>query len=296
MTDEDATFYDSVGLHRVKTPRLSTVYRHSGRDWQDAESVLFIHGSLASGRWWEPTMAAFEELMPNKYACYAPDLRSHGQAEALPVQGMESLAEDMLSVLDVIGVKQVHVVGWSLGGGVATQLALDNPQRCLSLTLVSSVAPFGIERGSLRGDPQLTAEAIRRGDLEAVTKFIRASNLREGRFPLDGSPPGNALLAYLVQSAMQVQNFPGDEPNGEGDYEAMYRFNVAERCAAFPHPVLAVHGDQDAVATNSYLAEAARPWSLDQYRRIIFQGTGHAPMVEQPRRFAVTLDEFFGQI
>ena len=292
----DDTFYDSLGLHRIKTPRLATVYRHSGRDWQDAESIFFIHGSLASGRWWEPALAAFEELMPNKYACYAPDLRSHGQADPLPVLGMESLSADMLSVMDAIGLKKAHLVGWSMGGGVAMQLALDHPNRCLSLTLVNSVSPYGIERGQLRGDPEALGQAIRRGELETVSKLIRASNLREGRFPLDNSPPGNALVAFLVQSAMQAQNYPGDTEHREGNHEAMYRFNLAARCASFPRPVLSIHGDQDIFASEEYFARAALPWPPDRYHEVIFEGASHSPMVEQPRRFVITLDDFFSRI
>jgi pimeloyl-ACP methyl ester carboxylesterase len=292
----DDTFYDSLGLHRIKTSRLSTVYRHSGRDWQDAESIFFIHGSLASGRWWEPALAAFEELMPNKYACYAPDLRSHGQADPLPVQGMESLSADMLSVMDAIGLKKAHLVGWSMGGGVATQLALDHPNRCLSLTLVSSVLPDGVERGQLRGDPEAMGQAIRRGELETVSKLIRASNLREGRFPLDNSPPGNALVSYLVQSAMQAQNYPGDTEHGEGNHEAMYRFNVTGRCATFPRPVLNIYGDHDIFASREDFARAGRFWPPDRYHEVIFEGASHSPMVEQPRRFVITLDDFFSRI
>lgn len=293
---QDNTFYDSLGLHRIKTSRLSTVYRHSGRDWQDAESIIFIHGSLSSGRWWEPTLAAFEELMPNKYACFAPDLRSHGQADPLPVQGMESFSSDVLSVMDTIGLKKAHIVGWSMGGGVAMQLALDHSDRCLSLTLVSSVAPYGIKRGQLRGDPEALGEAIRRGELETVAKLIQASNLREGRFPLDNSPPGRALVSFLVQSAMQAQNYPGDTEHGEGNHETMYRLQLADRCATFPRPVLSIHGDHDAVISNDYFAEASRPWPVERFQEIIFEGASHSPMVEQPRRFAITLDEFFSRI
>ncbi len=292
----DDTFYHSVGLHRITTPRLSTVYRHSGRDWLDAESVFLIHGSLSSGRWWESAMAAFEELMPNKYACYAPDLRSHGGADPRPVLGLESFADDVLAVMDSIGVKQAHIVGWSMGGGVATLLALDHPERCLSLTLVSSLSPVGMGRLTLPGNPDVMAQAIRRGEFETVAKLIRATNLREGRFPLDGSPPSNALFYYLLQSVMEVQNYPGDEQNGEGNNAAIYRYNVSARTSNLSVPVLSLHGDRDALAPNEYFAEARRYWPPYLFQEVIFEGSGHSPMIEQPRRFVITLDEFFAQV
>ncbi len=296
ITIWDDTFYDSVRVFPVKTPRLSTVYRHCGRDWQDAESIFFIHGSLSSGRWWEPAMAAFDELMPGKYACYAPDLRSHGQADPLPVQGMESFTLDCLAVMDTIGLKKAHIVGWSMGAGPAMQLVFDHPDRCLSLTLVSPLPPFGTGEANLPLNRENIGQAIRQGNFEAVTRIIRASNLRSGRFPLDNSPPGNALFYYLLQSAMQIENYPGDEANGEGDSAAMHLFNMADRCAGIDLPVLSVHGDEDAIIPNELFARMSNLWPTEKFREVVFKSASHSPMVEQPRRFAIILDEFFSTI
>lgn len=296
MTIWDDTFYDSVRVFPVQTPRLSTVYRHCGRDWQDAESIFFIHGSLCSGRWWEPAMAAFDELMPGKYACYAPDLRSHGDADPLPVQGMESFTLDLLGVMDAIGLKKAHVVGWSMGAGPAMQLAFDYPGRCLSLTLVSPLPPSGAGEVLSPPNREQVGEAIRRGDFEAVNQAVRAIYLRAGRFPLDNSPPGNALFYYLLQSAMQVANYPGDEANGEGVAAAVQRFDMAGRCAGVGLPVLGVRGDSDALISNELYGQMNDLWPPDKFREVVFKLAGHGPMVEQPRRFALALDEFFSTI
>lgn len=296
ITIWDATFYDSVRVFRVTTPRLSTVYRHSGRDWQDAESIFFIHGSLASGRWWEPVLAAFDELMPATYACYAPDLRSHGDADPLPVQGIESLTADCLSVMDAIGLKKAHIVGWSMGAGPAMQLAFDHPNRCLSLSLVSALPPFGTRGIYLPPDREALGKAVRNGNFEEVTRIIKATLLKVGRFPLDFSPPGNALFYYLLQSAMQMENYPGDEEHQEGASSAMRFFNMADRCAGITVPVLNIHGDADPLISNKLYAETRGMWPAENYQEVIFKGSSHSPMVEQPRRFAVTLDEFFTTI
>ena len=296
ITIWDETFYDSIRVYRVNTSRLSTVYRHSGRDWQDAESIFFIHGSLASGRWWEPAMAAFDDLLPATYACYAPDLRSHGDADPLPVQGVESLTGDCLAVMDAIGLKKAHIVGWSLGAGPAMQLVFDHPDRCLSLTLVSALPPFGTGEAYLPANRAYIGQLIRQGNYEAVTKIIKASNLRAGRFPLDNSPPGNALFYYLLQSAMQIENYPGDEANGEGDSEAMHRFNMVGCCAGVSVPVLSVHSDEDPIIPNELYARMAAVWPPEKFQEVIFKGASHSPMVEQPRRFAITLDEFYSKI
>lgn len=241
-------------------------------------------------------MAAFADLMPGSYACYAPDLRSHGESDPLPVQGMESFTGDCLAVMDTIGLKKAHIVGWSMGAGPAMQLIFDHPDRCLSLTLVSPLPPFGTGRDYVPANRENIGRAIRQGNFEAITKIIKASNLRVGRFPLDNSPPGNALFYYLLQSAMQMQNYPGDEANAEGDSAAMHLFNMAARCSGVSVPLLSVHGDEDPIISNELFAEMRRYWPADMFQEVIFKGSSHSPMVEQPRRFAITLDEFYSTI
>lgn len=240
-------------------------------------------------------MAAFDELMPGNYACYALDLRSHGEADPLPVRGMESFTGDCLAVMDAIGLKRAHIVGWSMGAGPAMQLVFDHPGRCLSLTLVSALPPFGTEGAYVPANREYIGQSIRQGNIEAVTKIIKASNLRAGRFPLDNSPPGNALFYYLLQSAMQMENYPGDEANGEGDSAAMQRFNMADRCSGVSVPVLSVHGDEDPIISNELYARMRGYWPAHLYQEVIFKGSSHSPMVEQPRRFAITLDEFYSK-
>lgn len=287
------TFYDSVGLHPLQTSRLATVYRHAGRDWQDAESILFVHGNVVSSRWWEPTMAAFEELMSNKYACFAPDLRSHGEAQALPVQGIESFVQDIISVMDTIGVKQAHIVGWSMGGAIAMQLALDYPERCLSLVLVSSISPYGADKRYIPAYDEKLIEAIAHKDFESLAHIVRTTMLRENRFPINHSPAGNALFYYLLQAMMQVQNYPGDIAHNEGNQAALKAFNLAKRCAAMKLPILGLYGDADPLVSQDYWKIARRPWPAELYQEIVFAGAGHSPMIEQPRRLAIELDSFF---
>lgn len=286
------TFYDSVSLHRVRLGDFATVYRHSGRDWQDAESIVFVHGSLVSGRWWEPALAAFQELMPNKYACYAPDLRSHGDADTPSLVTGTDFVGDLLALLDQIGLRQAHLVGWAMGGEVATRFALAHPERCLSLVLVSSLSPYATTELGSQATREFLAQATERGEFEAVARIIRANSLRDGRFPLDNSPPGNALFYYLLQSVMNVHYFPPEEPGPS----SLRLSDLTERHTDLTLPVLSVHGNADASIPPEYWETARRAWANHRFEETIFEGGGHSPPIEGPRRFAITLDEFFSTL
>ena len=109
----------------------------------DAIPVVLI-GSLGSDRsMWEEQIGPLSE----KWPLIAVDLRGHG---ASPVPdgpySMPALAADVLATLDNLRVRRAHIVGLSLGGAIAQQIALDAPERVTSLTLVSTAAKFGEEQ------------------------------------------------------------------------------------------------------------------------------------------------------
>ncbi|MEO8217795.1 MAG: alpha/beta fold hydrolase [Acidobacteriota bacterium] len=100
-------------------------------------AVLFIQGVGVHGDGWSPQIA---ELSPH-YECVSFDNRGIGRscpsAAAITV---EQLAEDALAVMDAADLPAAHVVGHSLGGLVALQMALGNPHRLRSLSLLCTFA------------------------------------------------------------------------------------------------------------------------------------------------------------
>jgi pimeloyl-ACP methyl ester carboxylesterase len=112
----------------------------------DAAPVLFLHGNASSSRFWEETLAA----LPVRWRGLAPDFRGFGGTEPLPLdatRGLRDFSDDVHALLESpalgLGGRPVHLVGWSTGGGVAMQYAIDHAERVASLALVDPVAPFG---------------------------------------------------------------------------------------------------------------------------------------------------------
>lgn len=129
---------------KVSTSRLQTHLLASGPT--DGEPVLFVHGNVSSGRFFEETLAS----MPSRYRCLAPDLRGYGDSERAPIdatRGLRDFSEDLLSLLDSPGLlpegRKVHLVGWSVGGGVVMQMAMLRPERVASLVLLAPMSPYG---------------------------------------------------------------------------------------------------------------------------------------------------------
>lgn len=107
----------------------------------DGAPVAVLLGSLGASRdMWAPQVDALSD----SFRVVAVDLRGHGESPA-PEGGYEMamLADDVVRLLDDLGVRKAHVAGLSLGGAVAQTLALDHGDRLESLTLLSTAPKFG---------------------------------------------------------------------------------------------------------------------------------------------------------
>lgn len=113
------------------------------------EPVLAIHGISSQRRLWNWLRAEAPDI-----SLIAPDLR--GRADSFGVQGPSSIgqhAQDMLAVLDSLGLDAVHVCGMSMGGFVGVEVAARHPDRVKSLVLVDGgfrlEPPLGLTREAL---------------------------------------------------------------------------------------------------------------------------------------------------
>jgi 3-oxoadipate enol-lactonase len=92
---------------------------------------------MISGEMFEPVVEHFA----TRHRVIVPDLRGHGRSRGLPPPyTVTQLASDLAHLLDHLGVDSAAVLGYSQGGAVAQQLALDHPSRCNRLVLACTYA------------------------------------------------------------------------------------------------------------------------------------------------------------
>jgi pimeloyl-ACP methyl ester carboxylesterase len=271
---------------RVPTSRLTVnVLSVAGRG--DGPAVLFVHGNVSSSLFWQPMMLA----LPEAYRPLAIDLRGFGDTDPEPVdatRGVRDYADDLAAVVDALGLEAVHLVGWSMGGGVVLQYLVDRPgtHRVTSLTLVDPVSPFGF--GGTRGldgtlcDPRGAGSGAGGANPEFVERL--AAGDRTGDSPLS---PRQVLLAHyvkpphvpehldiLVESMLSTrigddhypgtsrpgQAWPGFEPGDRGVLNTMAPtvFRIADLSGVEPKPpVLWVRGTDDVIVSDTSLYDLA---------------------------------------
>ena len=138
---------EGVTTEKIETLRLTQHVYLAGPE--DGVPVIFVHGNCASALHWEENMLA----LPEGYRGIAPDLRGYGWTEAKPVdatRGLRDWSDDLHALVEALGIDRFHLVGHSMGGGVAMRYAIDYPERVISLTLADTVSPFGF--GGTKGE------------------------------------------------------------------------------------------------------------------------------------------------
>jgi pimeloyl-ACP methyl ester carboxylesterase len=138
---------EGITTKELETARLTQHVYLAGPE--DGVPVLFIHGNCASALHWEENMLA----LPEGYRGIAPDMRGYGWTEAQPVdatRGLRDWADDLHALVEALELDRFHLVGHSMGGGVAMRYAIEHPERLLSLTLADTVSPYGF--GGTKGE------------------------------------------------------------------------------------------------------------------------------------------------
>ncbi|MGD1903473.1 MAG: alpha/beta fold hydrolase [Geitlerinemataceae cyanobacterium] len=98
--------------------------------------LLCLHGHPGTGACFDPVM----EPLRDRYRIVAPDLRGYGQSPTKSPFEMEAHIGDLISLLDRLELDTCTIVGWSLGGIIAMELAIRYPDRVNALALIATAA------------------------------------------------------------------------------------------------------------------------------------------------------------
>lgn len=143
----------------------------------DAPAILLIAGAASPMDWWDDELC--ERLATGPRLVIRYDHRDTGQSVSYPAGAPDydggDLVADAVGILDELGIERAHLVGISMGGGIAQVLALDYPTRVASLTLISTspggpdLPPMSAELKSHFDNPPPPPDW---SDRRAVTDYI----------------------------------------------------------------------------------------------------------------------------
>jgi len=232
-------------------------------------SLLLIHG-LGYARWgWEPVV----EPLARSFDVLLFDNRGIGESDAPPgPYTAAQMASDAVQVLDEARVERTHVLGTSLGGMVAQELALTHPGRVDKLVLACTT-PGGAGAHPM---PEQTVRLLTNG--ATLRDFVANALEPDSRVELV-----ERILEHRLATAQPPEGWLAQAAAGA-------EFDAYERAGSIAAPALVLHGDGDVVVDprNAELLAGLLPHASLE----LLPGTGHLFFWQQPERFVALVEEF----
>ncbi|MBX3229170.1 MAG: alpha/beta fold hydrolase [Labilithrix sp.] len=251
-------------MPKVVIGDLELAYESRGRD--DAPVLLAIMGLSGTSGHWRGFPARFED----RYRVVTFDNRGAGETSApAGPYSTAQMAGDALALLDQLGVAEASVLGVSMGGMIAQELALRAPDRVAKLVLACTT-PGG--RGAILPGPDVLASFanVGKGGAEATVRRLLALNFSP-RFLAASADVFEELVTYGLANRMTPAGF-------QGQLAAVASHDAAARLPGIRAPTLVLTGDLDRVIPpgNARLLADAIPGA----RLVMLEGIGHMFWIE----------------
>lgn len=239
-------------------------------------TVLLIHGWLGNRTFWERQVTALRE----RFTVVTVDLRGHGESSpARSGYTIGAMAADLEQLVRALGVQRIALVGWSMGGLIAQELARRLGDRASALVLVCTTAGGLTDAKNPHADAATTAEiqAAVAADFRAFVRGFAANLFKAGA----DSP----LVPWAVS---QMQKTPPHV--AEACLQGILAVDGRAKLAAIRTPTLVVHGRLDRVFPVAMAEELAK--GIPAAQLVLFEDSGHSPNLEEPERFNEVVGAF----
>ncbi|AUF95848.1 alpha/beta hydrolase [Pseudomonas sp. 02C 26] len=263
----------------------------------NGHSVVLMHGKNFCGATWESSIDALSKA---GYRVIVPDQIGFctSSKPAYYQYSFQQLASNTHALLEQLGVEQAIILGHSTGGMLATRYALMYPKQVERLAMVN---PIGLEDWKALGVPYRTVDQWYQRELKLDAEGVR--NYERKTYYAGRWKPE---YERWVQMLVGLNQGPGHERvawNSALIYDMIFTQPVYHEFQNLKMPTLLLIGDQDTTAIGSDIAPAEVKAKLGNYKAlgpqaaklipqgelIVFEGMGHAPQIEEPRRFHKTL-------
>jgi 3-oxoadipate enol-lactonase len=262
-------------MKMIKTASLETHYSDEGPS--DSPAIIFSNSLGANLSMWQPQADHFN----SEFRVIRYDHRGHGRSEVTEgPYSFEQLCNDAVALLDALNIERAHFVGLSMGGMTALGLAIDHPDRLLSICSANCVATIPPE-GLKVWDERIAA--ISAGGLEPILEGTLQRWFTE---PTISSRPQEMAAVKTMIAATPVDGYLGC-------CGALKKLNYLDRLGQIELPTLFISGEHDQGAPASAMKDMHRRVAGSVYVEL---DAAHVSNLERPTEFNQALGDFLRAI
>ncbi len=252
-------------------------YRQAG----SGPPLVLLHGWAMSSKVF---CEAIEDLS-NEFCVLAPDLPGHGESGCARDYSLDALANDLALWMEGLQLKDVRLLGWSLGGQVALRLASLAKHRLSRLLLVSTTPRFIADDEWSHGQDDKQVRIMARGLERRFSRTLKDFfNQQFGELEID------EVRRQWLDDNLSPTVIPPQQEAALGALETLRTGDLRRELAVIEMPALVVHGTEDKIipfGAGCYLAEV-----LPQARIQPLEQAGHAPFLSCPEKLFHLWREF----
>jgi 3-oxoadipate enol-lactonase len=232
--------------------------------------LLLLHAGGLDGRMWDELAQRIED----RFTLVIPDLPAHGRTPLPP--GLFATAEEVVALLDELGIERAAVVGNSYGGRVALQLAAIAPERVAALVLLASSLPEFERSPELKAFVDEENALWDAGDVDGLVELNVRTWVRD--------PAVAEFAAEMIRTACELQSGLKEDPERP----------VAVDLGAIAAPTLAVSAGRDFVDFARIADRVAA--EVPGAQRADVPDAGHMIPLERPDETAELLVAFLERV
>jgi proline-specific peptidase len=251
------------------------------RDWGEGKPLLFLHGWPLSDEMYE---YQFDELRKKGFRCIAFSLRGFGKSDQ-PDSGYsyDIFADDINTVLDDLGISQLPMIGFSMGGALAAYYASKYPERVSKLVLIGAAAPIWTQRddytiGSTKADVDKLIELCNSNRMELLKVFERIFTASEDSIPV-------SIKDWLHNLNMQASPIAMEEC-----LKLLRDADLRQDLESVQVPTLILHGKKDKICPFEFSEEMRK--RIKNSKVVPFENSGHAIFYEEKEKLNSELIKF----
>ncbi len=243
-------------------------------------TILLLTGLASKRLGWYKQL----EVFGRSYRTLALDHRDVGDSDPTSEPyTIADLADDAAAFLGALGIAKSHIVGISMGGFISLELALRHPEMVDKLVLVST-SGGGIT--NVPASPVLWSGFFRREKLDAGERARKTYTRIMG-------PGFAANHPEVMEEIVQIARYrPMTAEAYSHQLRACLRHNAAFRLNQIHAPTLVIHGDKDLLVPTANGRRLGR--RIAGAKLLIYPGSGHVPIIEQPEQFNRDVLAFLG--
>jgi pimeloyl-ACP methyl ester carboxylesterase len=269
--------------HATAADGVKLYYEEAG----SGNAVIFVHEFAGDHRSWEPQMRYFSR----RYRCVTYSARGYPPSDVpgdVSQYSQERARDDVIAVLDHLGIEKAHVVGLSMGGFATLHVGLGHPHRARSLVIAG--CGYGAQPGDedrFRAECEAAASAFDREGAQATLKYALGPTRVQfqNKNPRGWQEFADQLASHSPRgAALTLRGVQMRRPSLYQLVEGMKRIDV---------PTLVMTGDEDEPCLEASLLMKR---SIPTAGLLVMPRAGHTINIEDPEAFNAAVGDFLAAV